>query len=145
MKWSKTQVAKLKELCFKGVSNNDIAAELNCKVTDVYNKRSQLGITIDKVRAAKQLKGIKPNAEFENILPQKAKQRGLSSDVKKAFRDLHDAVLIAMASDRRSTADAKVYAELSNLIISLESSFDALISSARERCDCGAHETMSPV
>ena len=144
MKWSETQVAKLEELCFKGVSNNDIAAELNCKVTDVYNKRSQLGITIDKVRAAKPIKGIKSNTEFESSLPQKAKQRGLSSDVKKAFRDLHDAVLIAMASDRASTADTKVYEELSNLIVSLESSFDALIS-ARERCDCGAHETMSPV
>ena len=32
-----------------------------------------------------------------------------------------------MASDRTNMADTKVYAELSNLIVSLESSFDALL------------------
>ena len=71
MNWSETQVAKLEEMCFAGVSNSDIAAELNCKVTDVYSKRSQLGITIDKVRAAQPIKGIKPNADFEMRLPNK--------------------------------------------------------------------------
>lgn len=128
MKWSETQVAKLEEMCFAGASNKDIAAELNCKVTDVYSKRSQMGITIDKVRAAKPIKGIKPNTEFESSLPKKQPQ-GLCPDVKRAFDSLHSALLIAMASDYTGMAEAKVYAELSTLIVSLESSFDALISS----------------
>lgn len=71
MRWSETQVARLKKLCFSGVSNMDIAAELNCKVTDVYAKRSQLGITIDKVQNALiQRRGDKGKAQesliFEN-------------------------------------------------------------------------------
>ena len=69
MKWSEAKVTELKELCFQGVSNKDIAAYLGCNVVDVYNKRSQLGITIDKVRAAQPIKGIKPNAGFESSLP----------------------------------------------------------------------------
>ena len=127
MEWSEAKVTELKELCFQGVSNKDIAVSLGCKVTDVYNKRSQMGITIDKVRAAKPIKGIKPNTEFESSLPKKQPQ-GLCPDVKRAFDSLHSALLIAMASDYTGMAEAKVYAELSNLIISLESSFDALIS-----------------
>ena len=128
MEWSEAKVTELKELCFQGVSNKDIAVSLGCKVTDVYNKRSQMGITIDKVRAAKPIKGIKPNTEFESSLPKKQPQ-GLCPDVKRAFDSLHSALLIAMASDYTGMAEAKVYAELSTLIVSLESSFDALISS----------------
>ena len=127
MEWSEQQVERLKEMCFQGISNKEIAQNLICNVTDVYNKRSQLDITIDKVRAAQPIKGIKPNAGFESSLPQEVKQRGLCSDVKRVFRDLHSEVLIAMASDRTNMADTKVYAELSNLIVSLESSFDALL------------------
>ena len=69
MEWSEQQVERLKEMCFQGISNKEIAQNLICNVTDVYNKRSQLDITIDKVRAAQPIKGIKPNAGFESSLP----------------------------------------------------------------------------
>ena len=132
MKWSETQVARLEEMCFAGVSNSDIAAELNCKVADVYSKRSQLGITIDKVRAAQPIKGIKPNKEFENSLPKKQQPQGLHPGVKKAFDNLHSALLIAMASDFVGMEETMVYKELSVIVNSLETSFNVLVGT----CGC---------
>lgn len=49
MKWNEENAAKLKELVYAGKSNKEIAQILEIKVNDVYNKRSQLGITMDKV------------------------------------------------------------------------------------------------
>jgi hypothetical protein len=53
MKWSESQVKRLKELCYQGVSNKEIAADIGCALEDVYSKRSQLGITIAKCAALK--------------------------------------------------------------------------------------------
>lgn len=53
MKWSEEKVNQLRELAFAGVPNPQIAKQLGIGVSDVYAKRSQLGITVDKVRAAK--------------------------------------------------------------------------------------------
>lgn len=52
MKWSESQVVKLRELCYQGKSNREIATSLGCDVKDVYAKRSQLGLTIDKCKGA---------------------------------------------------------------------------------------------
>jgi hypothetical protein len=53
MKWSDKQVSKLRELCLAEVSNAEIAKVLGVTLTDVHAKRSQLGITIPKVKAMK--------------------------------------------------------------------------------------------
>lgn len=50
MKWNDEKIAKLKELVFAGKSNKEIALALEMDINDIYNKRSQLGITIDKVK-----------------------------------------------------------------------------------------------
>ena len=50
MKWTKTKVEDLKDLCLCGVSNAEIAYKLGIDIKDVYAKRSQLGITIDKCK-----------------------------------------------------------------------------------------------
>jgi|GEM_PF-4699605 len=120
MKWSEQQITKLKDLCYQGISNKEIAAELNCSVGDVYAKRSQMGITIDKC------KGVKPNSDFEKALPQK--HQGLCLGVRKAFKALQDELLLAMAREWTSERDSKVYAELVNLVNNLETSFNALIA-----------------
>ena len=52
MKWSEEKVNQLKKLAFAGMPNAQIAKTLSVGVSDVYAKRSQLGITIDKVRVA---------------------------------------------------------------------------------------------
>ena len=49
MKWNEQLTEKLKELAFAGKSNQEIADTMQIRITDVYAKRSQLGITIDKV------------------------------------------------------------------------------------------------
>ena len=54
MKWTKEQETELRELCFKEKTNAEIAAALGCDVKDIHAKRSQLGITRDKVKAVKQ-------------------------------------------------------------------------------------------
>ena len=53
MKWSNEQVVKLKELCEKEMPNAEIAKEMELPVMEIYAKRSQLGITRAKVKAAK--------------------------------------------------------------------------------------------
>lgn len=48
---SKINDEKLKVLCMNGYSNKDIAKELDCSLSDVYARRSALGITIEKCKA----------------------------------------------------------------------------------------------
>lgn len=67
MSWTSQEVNKLVELCEVGISNKAIAVELDKPVNDIYAKRSQMCITIDKV-AEKKKAGI-VNPEFENTLP----------------------------------------------------------------------------
>lgn len=132
MKWSEPQVTKLKELCSQGISNKEIAKMLNCRIEDVYAKRSQLGITIDKCKGMKpQPKKPTINEDFEKALPprqpQKPKSPGLCRDVKDAFAKLQSAVLVAMAKDYRSERDAKVYGELAGVLTAVETSFNTIL------------------
>lgn len=68
MKWSEEKVELLKSLALAGASNAEIARQLNAGISDVYAKRSQLGITIDKVRAMKSSKTTAVNPEFEKAV-----------------------------------------------------------------------------
>ena len=113
MKWDIKQTDKLRELCYKGLSNKAIAENLKCSVTDVYGKRSQLGLTIEKC------KGIAPNSKFEKAMAQ-MEHKGMCKSVKKAFSELNDALLLAMASDWTSEEAAKLYAQLNRAVIELE-------------------------
>ena len=110
MGWSEQLTTKLKELCYEGKSNKEIASILRCGITDVYAKRSQLGITINKC------KGIKPPPEL-----------GLHKEVKKAFAALCDAVLLTMASDYTSERDTELYAQMARVLDAIEESYNALI------------------
>ena len=53
MKWTDEQVETLRKLCFEEKSNAEIAETLGCETKDIHSKRSQLGITREKVKAAK--------------------------------------------------------------------------------------------
>lgn len=53
MKWTAELTEKLTEMAFAGEANSTIATTLGISLTDVYAKRSQLGITIDKVKDRK--------------------------------------------------------------------------------------------
>jgi hypothetical protein len=117
VKWTEDQVVRLNELCFQGVSNKEIAASLGCRPEDIYHKRSQLGITIDKC------KGVQPE-------PEKAVKKtpgGLCKDVKEAFKKLRNEVLVAMVRDWRPEKETQVYYVLANMVYSMESSFDELL------------------
>ncbi len=51
MKWTKEQEIDLQQLCTHGkLTNTQLAQHFNCTVRDIYAKRSQMGITIDKCR-----------------------------------------------------------------------------------------------
>jgi len=121
VKWNEQLTAKLKELCHEGKTNTEIADIMRCKLTDVYAKRSQLGITIAKC------KGIEPNPEFEKALGPIKKPKGMHGDVKKAFSTLESEVLIAMARDWTSSDDAQEYAKLHEELCVLEEKFNARI------------------
>jgi hypothetical protein len=66
MKWSDEKIEQLKSLAFSGVPNAEIAKRLDIPIEEVYGKRSQLGITIPKIKAAK---AGTVNPEFEAALP----------------------------------------------------------------------------
>lgn len=51
--WTDEKVTVLRKLAEEGKSNKEIATELELPIAKIYAKRSQLGITIDKVAAAK--------------------------------------------------------------------------------------------
>lgn len=72
MSWTSQETNKLVELCEAGIGNKAIAAELNKPVTEVYAKRSQMCITIDKVAEKKKADIVNP--EFENALPKPGSQ-----------------------------------------------------------------------
>lgn len=120
MKWTEDNIVRLKQLCYQGKSNKDIAAYLDCKVSDVYNKRSALGITIEKC------KGIEPNPEFEKAL-EPVKPKGMTKKVRNEFSVLENEVLLAMASDWTSIEDARDYAKLHEELMVLEEKYNALI------------------
>jgi hypothetical protein len=65
MKWSDEQVSMLRELCLAEKSNAEIAKTLNVDIGEIYAKRSQLGITIPKIRAMKGKTVTTINPEFE--------------------------------------------------------------------------------
>jgi hypothetical protein len=53
MKWKTEEVAGLIKLAFEEKSNAEIAEALERPVKDVWAERSQLGITLNKVKALK--------------------------------------------------------------------------------------------
>lgn len=53
MKWTPEQVKELEDLCFAGASNAKMAEHFGIPVTEIHAKRSQLGITIPKIKAMK--------------------------------------------------------------------------------------------
>ena len=120
MIWTAFKIDKLEELCHQGYDNKDIATRLDCSLTEVYAKRSQLGITIAKC------KGVAPNPEFEKALAPIA-PKGMTNDVRKAFKSLFNAMLLAMASNLTSEKDAKQYAALANTLAALEDSYNMRI------------------
>lgn len=65
-KWTNEEISKLIELCEAEISNKAIAAELDRPVTDIYAKRSQMCITIDKIKEKKQPAIV--NEEFDKII-----------------------------------------------------------------------------
>jgi hypothetical protein len=76
MKWTNEQVEKLKELCFAEKTNSVIAKHFDVPVTEIYAKRSQLGITIDKVAAAK---GIEEKPEYKTLGHTESKEAFISA------------------------------------------------------------------
>jgi len=105
MKWTDKQIEALKELCEKGTPNKDIATILQCNVSDIHAKRSQLGITIPKVKAAKETDTKKPN----------------QTAVKEAFDNLHIALVAATKSD--FTSNAGIYADTDTLVLAVRDIF----------------------
>lgn len=72
MKWSEEKVQQLHDLAFAGKANKEIAQQLGVSIDEVYTKRSQLGITIPKVKAVKIATG---DPESETALPKPLPER----------------------------------------------------------------------
>jgi hypothetical protein len=73
MKWTNEQIFELKQLCKDEEPNAEIAAYFGVPVTEIHRKRSDLGITMPKVKAANSKPGMTINPEFEAaVLPAEA-------------------------------------------------------------------------
>lgn len=59
MKWPEEKIEQLKKLCFEERPNVEIARILGFDIKDIHAARSRLGITIPKVKAAKESAAIK--------------------------------------------------------------------------------------
>ena len=129
MKWTDDQTAELKDLCFAGKTNKEIANDLGCRIEDVYAKRSQMGITIDKCR-----KAATPNPEFKQAIESMTEPTpahtplGMVKEVREAFKQLNDALLLAMASDWTSQNDARVYGSLARTISDIEDTYNFILT-----------------
>ena len=111
MKWNENQIVKLKEMCQAGISNQEMAVALKCEVTDIYAKRSQLGITIDKCKE-------------QPITPKNA---GLNTAIRAAFGRLYNYLLITVARDGISEKRANAYSALYDELLELESKYEKLL------------------
>lgn len=89
MKWTDTQIAQLKQMCFDGTSNADLAAHFGVPVVEIHAKRSQHGITIPKIRAAQGRPGMTANPSFEAAITQ-AEQEYLVADILRELARLRD-------------------------------------------------------
>lgn len=65
MKWTPEQTEELKEYCMAGLSNAAIAEHFGVPITEIYAKRSALGITVPKVKAMQGKPALIVNQEFE--------------------------------------------------------------------------------
>ncbi|MEG2638262.1 MAG: hypothetical protein RR992_02015 [Clostridiales bacterium] len=104
MKWTEEAISDLKDMCRKGVPNMLMAEYFKCPITEIYAKRSSLGITIDKC------KGYKPT----NL------KRGLHPDVKTAFDKLQQELLVRMASDFTDEKETEIYGMCGDIIANVE-------------------------
>jgi len=98
-KWTQKEEDKLRKLCFQGKSNADLAKIFNCDVKDIHAARSRLGITINKVKAAKATE-VKATPKPVKTTPKQADNR---SAVEIAFDDL-DLVLLNTAKNNAKNA-----------------------------------------
>mgnify|MGYP000862970889 CR=1 FL=1 len=107
MKWTPKMEDKLKKLCFEGKSNAEIAEALQIPINAVYAKRSQLGITIDKVKATRQ-QTTKP-AFYESV--------------KESLKDLQNTLWTALNSPKITAEEDRILSELVTLIQGAEGLF----------------------
>lgn len=59
MKFTDTQKTELRELCMAEKSNAELAKHFGCDVREIHAARSQMGITIPKVKAMKESGAVK--------------------------------------------------------------------------------------
>ena len=109
MKWTPKTEDKLRKLCFEEKSNADLAKIFNCDVKDIHAARSRLGITIPKVKTAKETDTKKPSQPSPLIA------------VKEAFDNLHIALVAATKSD--FTSNAGIYADTDTLVLAVRDIF----------------------
>lgn len=94
MKWSEEKVKQLRDLAFAGKSNKEIARALGVEINEVYAERSQLGITIDKVKAT-QAEGNHTRslqAFPDPVLPKQRTTGEITRDLRLQFRSLSTAL-----------------------------------------------------
>lgn len=75
MKWTDQLTKELRSLCFDNVPNKEIAEYFGVPVSQIHAKRSQLGITIPKVKAAQGKPGMTIDPEFEAAVQQAEKEQ----------------------------------------------------------------------
>jgi len=138
MKWTDHQIAELKQMCFaedadmRKFSNAEIAKFFDVPVSEIHAKRSQLGITIPKCKAAQGKLAITVNSEFEAAIAEAEKEMpirktGLCRDVRQAFKHLNDEILLAMGSNWTSPEKARAYGYLAAVLSSTEEAFDRMV------------------
>lgn len=101
MKWSNEQKEQLKELCYAGTPNADLAKIFGVSRGEIHAKRSALGVTIPKCRAGKP--GARTTEEIlkeaQEVQTVKNRAADLIADCDKRMEELTKELELRDASD----------------------------------------------
>lgn len=138
MKWTEDQKTELRALCVAGELNNtQLAEHFQVPVTEIHAMRSNMQITIPKCREMRETAIVNPEFEAaiasvdEKLPVHKKKRRGLDRDVRVAFDNLQNAILLALARDGTSMEDVRSYYCLSETVIAIRYAYDSFVGAER--------------
>lgn len=102
MKWTNEQVEKLKQMCYAGTSNAELAKEFGVPLTEVHAKRSALGITRAKCAAGQPTEQRAAEAIEAEILKVRKLRKDAEHKIRRAddrlselYNELYDALYAA--------------------------------------------------
>lgn len=128
MRWTEAAIAELTDLCFEEKTNAQLAEHFKVPVTEIYAKRSQLGLTIDKVQATK--KHAPKSMTLRRVIQEK---KELIEMLNPVFRFAYNRGVELELSDDGNTVFIKLGSSTKKVCIECDSHL-AIIADVTRKC-----------